>query len=876
MTHDLRSLAGLALFFFVAAGLALAPPNADAQTKTGSLTFVVTDTDGEPMSDVAITLEGEKIAGFQLRETNAAGRAFFSFLPPGVYLAEFTSSGYLPIRVDVQVGLGSALVERVTLSKGEMVETMTVRGQAPLDATDSGVNYTYDSETLANLQIGSGNRSYQSVLQQAAGVGGGSNPAVHGATLGENRYLIDGVDTTDPVTGTFGQNVNFDAMEAVEFQTGAWQAEYGQATGGIVNLVTKSGGNEFSGTFDVRYSDNGLVDSSALTLPDGSDVFDNSLDSKFRNIDLTFGGPIAKDKVWFFVAASDILSERQPPGGAAVRSYEGEFYLAKLTFQPNQNHRIAVQYTSDPAEISNVNSGTGVDSSAHYKQEQGSDFFTATYWGRLTDAWTMSIQAGYYESELNAFPQNDSGNPSRVNLINGYLSGNYVDAQFSDRIRTQIAASAEYRTQSERWHQIKFGFDFQDTSFEFNREQPGGAEEYVLGFDPADPYGTLEDPIRIDRLDPAPRSSNDATIFSAYIQDSWHVNDRLTLNYGVRWDQTKMTNDVGDEIAGFDLIQPRLGGTLDLTGDSRNLLTVHFGRFMDPGILAIANLVNENSDTTYIDLNEAVYGIDCNGSGAFEDMIVEDCFVFGGGGSQTDPDLKAMYVDEATIGYKRAIGDKQTFGARYIWRQTEDIIEDIEFPVDSGLYYSTNLPELIRRYNGVEFDYAFHGKRWHVMANYTLSWTKGNVEYTQHAGSDFDIFPDHYENRYGYLSTDRRHRVKIHGWVDLPRNFQIAWDYFYGSGLTYERLDTDTPIYGSIYVDPRGSNRLPSVQNLDVEARKSWHPGAGVELTLIASIENLLKENEVTSVNQTDGPSWAQPTGYQSPREYEFGFRVTW
>ena len=878
MNTHARPMAGLVVCLALVTGLLVTAQSAFAQQKTGNLTFVVTDTDGEPVGDVAITLEGEKIQGFQLRETNASGRAFFSFLPPGSYLAEFTASGYLPIRVDVAVGLGSNLVERITLTKGEMVETMTVRGQAPLDATDSGINYTYDAETLENLQIGSGNRSYQSVLQQAAGVGGGANPSVHGATLGENRYLIDGVDTTDPVTGTFGQNVNFDAMEAVEFKTGGFQAEFGQATGGIVNLVTKSGGNEFSGSVDLRYHDNDFVESSELTLPSGSKAFDNDLPTEYRNIDVTLGGPIAKDKVWFFLAFSDILSERQPAGGEAARSYEGNFYLAKLTFQPNQDHRIAIQYTSDPADISNVNSGTGVRADAHYHQEQGADFFTATYWGRLSDAWSMSIQAGLYDSTLNAYSQNDSGLPSRVNLDNGYLSQNYLDAQYSDRKRTQLAASAEYRTASERWHQIKFGFDYQDTSFKFNREQPGGATEYVLFTDTmTDPYGESTGILAYrTRLNPAPRASNDGETLSIYVQDSWHASDRLTLDYGLRWDRTTLQNDVGDEIASFDLLQPRIGGTIDLSGDSRNLLTFHLGRFMDPGILAIANLVNQNADETIYDIREDLFGIDCNGNGMLDPVVVDDCLVFGGGGSRTDPNLRAMYVDEATLGYKRAIGDTMTFGARYVYRQTEDIIEDIEDPPGSGLYYSTNLDELIRRYHGIEFDFAFNNKRWHVFANYTVSWTKGNVEYTQNAGSDFDIFPDHYVNRYGWLSTDRRHRVKVHGWVDLPKKFQIAWDYFFGSGLPYERLDTASPPYGAIYLDPRGSHRLPSVQQLDVEVRKSWNPGADVEITLIGSIENLFKENEITAVNETDGIHWGETTAFQSPREYELGLRVTW
>jgi outer membrane receptor protein involved in Fe transport len=882
MKTTLRLLAGRILTSAVAGGLLLGTcSSALAQQKTGSITFVVTDVSEEPLADVAITLEGEKIPGFQLRETNAAGRAHFSFLPPGAYTAEFTATGYMSIRLDAVVGLGATLVERVTLSRGTMEETMTVRAQAPLDASDTGINYTYDEQTLESMQVGSCDRSYQSILQQAAGVGGGANPAVHGATLGENRYLIDGVDTTDPVTGTFGMNMNYDAIEAVEFKTGGFQAEFGQATGGIINVITKSGGNEFSGSFDLRYNDNGMQDSSSF--------FDNSAPAKFRNIDLTLGGPIVKDKVWFFLAASDTVSDQVPAGATATRSYEGEYYLAKLRFQPNQDHRIEVLWQNDPAEISNANAGTGVAEEAHRFQEQGSDIYTATYWGRLSEAWEMSAQAGYYDSELNSFSQTDTGLPGRINDANGYLSNNYIDEQFSERKRTQFGASATYRTSSERWHEIKFGIDVQDTEFSFNRGQPGGSTEHV--FDPSSDFGKDADPYRIDVLNPAPRGTNEGMVTSVFIQDTWHASDRVTIDYGLRWDQTKLDNDVGDEVASFDLFQPRLGATIDLTGKSRTLLTFHLGRFMDPGILAIANAVNENGDSTDIYLDPRAFGLApedgaliCGPSfdldRTFNDLPY--CTSFGGpSGSAVDPDLNAMYVDEATIGVKHAFLDNLTFGARYVYRQTDNIIEDIL--LDDGHYLITNLDELTRRYHGIEFDMAFNSKRWHVFANYTIAWAKGNIEYTQHLGTDYDIFPDHYVNRYGYLSTDRRHSLKVHGWVELPKKFEVAWDFFYGSGAPYERVDQLNPLYGEIFLDPRGSSRLPSVTNLDVEGRKHWDWGSA-RITLIASINNLLKGNSVTARNRVDGnpdddtdnAPFGDPTAYQATRDYEVGLRVTW
>src|SRR5262249_131086 len=151
----------------------------------------------------------------------------------------------------------------------------------------------YGPEYLQQVSIGSNGRDYLSVIANSAGTGpgDGANPTVRGSTLGGNVYLIDGVDSTDPVTATFGPNFVYNAIQEIQFQTGGFNAEFGRATGGIANVVTKSGGNAFSASFDGRYRDENFYSSGDHFDPDDFDI-------KHEVYEATFGGPIVKDKLW--------------------------------------------------------------------------------------------------------------------------------------------------------------------------------------------------------------------------------------------------------------------------------------------------------------------------------------------------------------------------------------------------------------------------------------------------------------------------------------------------------------------------------------------------------------------------------------------------
>ena len=168
--------------------------------------------------------------------------------------------------------------------------------------------------------------------------------SVFGGSTSDNSYLIDGLNTTDPTTGTFGTNFNFDAIQEMNFQTGGFEAEFGQATGGIVNLVTKSGGNEFSGSLDIRYRDQNMTEN--------GDHYDrDEQESLYQSISGTFGGPILRDKLWFFASLEKVDTSRQDQGVDFPREFDGWNYIGKLTWQISDANRAVLKYSGAPADV---------------------------------------------------------------------------------------------------------------------------------------------------------------------------------------------------------------------------------------------------------------------------------------------------------------------------------------------------------------------------------------------------------------------------------------------------------------------------------------------------------------------------------------------
>lgn len=264
--------------------LALACFGASAQeTTSGSLTGQVFDTQGAPVPGATVTLTSEQ--GPKTFVTDANGRFFAPYLTPGKYNVRVELSGFAPVeQKNIVVSLGQRVeVHGLTLKVGGLQETVEVSGVSPIDTSSTTAGAVLDSETLRKIPVG---RNFTDTLYLVAGVSdsgrvGSANPSVGGATGLENNYVVDGVNITNTgygavgsysiVFGSLGSGVTTDFIKETQVKTAGFEAEYGQATGGVVNVVTQSGTNSFHGSVFGYMRPDALSSSwKQLTTPDGT------------------------------------------------------------------------------------------------------------------------------------------------------------------------------------------------------------------------------------------------------------------------------------------------------------------------------------------------------------------------------------------------------------------------------------------------------------------------------------------------------------------------------------------------------------------------------------------------------------------------------
>ena len=355
--------------------------------------------------------------------------------------------GLLQERAEVKVWLGGATALTIVMPQGRFTEEITVVSETPvIDPVQSNLEQVFDRDYLDRAAIGSSGRSYVSVLFQAAGadpVGNSANPSVFGSTTGENAYYIDGVDTTDPATSTFGVGLDFDAIQEIQIQTAGYEAEYGRAIGGMVNLVTRSGGNQFSGTLDARYRDDAFYES--------GDHFDSSeLDNEYTAPGITLGGPIVRDRLWFFAAYEHRRITDTPVGSPTTRKAAFELPLAKLSWQIDPSWRLVAKYSASPNQHDNASASAYVAPEATQQIEWGGPQASVELAAILSDRLLWSTVGGIQRTKLDAGPQNgDISTPGHYNVstgesyINHWGQAKVTSSGFSNSIPLLLGKSAK-------------------------------------------------------------------------------------------------------------------------------------------------------------------------------------------------------------------------------------------------------------------------------------------------------------------------------------------------------------------------------------------------------------------------------------------------
>ncbi len=881
-----------------------------AQTTNGRIIGTVTDEGGQGLAKVTITISSAaQIGGIQTRLTDDDGSFQFISLHPGEYTVTANLSGYVSQeRQEVKVDLGGAASLLIAMPQARFESEIEVVADTPaVDPTQVNTEQVYDRKYLQQSAVGTRNRDYLVVVGQTAGVTGSDNPNVFGSTESENAYYIDGQDTTDPVTATWGTLYNYDAIEEVEIQTSGFEAEYGRATGGFINVVTKSGGNQFSGTLDIRYRDDSFQES-------GEHYDASTLDSSFQDTSATLGGPILRDRLWFFGAYEYVKSERTPSGSPTTRDFEGQNYNLKLTWQAGSSWRLFAKASGDPAEIQNDNADQFVAAEATSFQKQGSDLYTFELNGVLSDSLMWNTVIGAYRSMLDVTPMSgDLETPSHYDYGTFLTTNNYPNQQYSKRNRDDLATDLTWFVGDLAGsHELKFGLQYSGTEFpgaSCSTGTTGGAcTPGSVGYSYEDFYFL---PYIMWEASTVGQQSYQGTLYTAYLQDSWRVVPNLTLKVGLRYDQVSYDNNANRQIADMNELQPRIGVAWDITNDAKNVVRGNWGRFMHPSALSLPYVLRAGLEPSYRWYSCATnLGVssaeECEAFAGFlgfgyrpDDPDAMDPFgwvlppweIYGLGETLVQSDLRPTYADTLSLSYEREVGRRASLELTYVDKKTRDIFEDTcsgNYPVPSEgaecfEYLLGNLPGLARDYEGFILKYETRSFDWlTLLASYTYSKSKGNLEASQGNDPAFDVYPWHFDNRYGYLSDHRLQRFKLNGFFSIKGDWTIGFDGFWSSAFTWEPqvnpgIDPEVP-YDVYYAEPRGSREAFDAYNLDLQLAKGFRVGNTVRLVLIGSVYNTFSTEYGTNVcNQVGGCGdyeLGDATSWREPRSYELGFRL--
>jgi outer membrane receptor protein involved in Fe transport len=353
MGDRIRRMAMIAL-------LSLGAGSVWAQSQGGSLQGKVTDAGGQPVAGAVLQVSGPALQGFQGSSTDVEGQYVFPFLPVGTdYAVSVEAPGFGKVlRKGIEIRLGVTTSLGFTLSKGQT--EIVVTAAAPIiDVKKTEVGANLSDKMISTIPLGRDAAGIAFLAPGAVSSGLANTPSISGASGPENSYTVNGVDVTSSLAGLNVVALNFDFIEATEVKTGGLDSEYGAFTGGTVNSITKSGGNEFHGGLFAYYFDDGLgAQENRLENPS---LVDYRKSFKQYDVGGSLGGYFVKDKLWFFAAydynktdvaytangtdANVFLNGRPSGSWAAPTGYKNTdknpMYALKLTWNVSPSHKLA-------------------------------------------------------------------------------------------------------------------------------------------------------------------------------------------------------------------------------------------------------------------------------------------------------------------------------------------------------------------------------------------------------------------------------------------------------------------------------------------------------------------------------------------------------
>ncbi|MBI5442423.1 MAG: TonB-dependent receptor, partial [Deltaproteobacteria bacterium] len=792
---------------------------------TGTLNGKVSETEGLPLPGVSVTAKSPALQGSRTAVTNVNGDFTVPNLPPGEYVVTFVMSGFQSVTRNVKVSSGQVIPMNAKLSISSVAAEATVVAQSETVSQTSQATTTYSADVMDKLPVA---RTILASVVLTAGVnqnGPAGNITISGGQSFDNVFTVNGVNIQDNVRGTPTNLFIEDAIQETTTMTSGVTAEYGRFTGGVINAVTKQGGNSFSGSF--RATLNNDANKAQTPIPTTYN------DTVVPTYEATIGGPIWKDRVWFFGAGRYVEQETSgstarinPPAGSGTtisipQTNMNERIEGKLTLTPFQNHTLTGSYTWTTTESANYYFPNLpiLDLRQTYDRETPSDLLSINYNGVITS--NFFIEAQYSEKKFE-FVNSGGTDTSLIGgtavsvLDQGYgmmwspVFCGVCSPETRDNNDFLIKGTYFASSPSLGSHSIAFGYqNFAQQRLSNNYQSgsnwwmyPSSVIQEGANLFPvidANSYMTYQ-PI------PVLSQGSDLKTQSIFINDSWKLGNKLSFNVGVRWDKNDATDSAGNVVADDSQFSPRLSATYDLTGDGKFRMSASYARYVGQIQETVAgsgaspagapssyyyywtgqeyNTGATRTDTETI-LRAMFAHLGVTGLNQFPTTQSPDGVVIRGLTLQIVDPLKSPNADEYALGFGGTLGSNLVYRFDAVRREYNDFYmtkrdTTTGFVTDSegnrynlGVYVNSNVPE--RNYTGLNTSLAYRTGPLSVGGNWTWSHMLGTFVGEGAGGgpatSGLLNYPEYQQEAWvaprGSLSQDQRHRVRLYGSYDL-------------------------------------------------------------------------------------------------------------
>jgi hypothetical protein len=916
--------------------------------ETGAITGKVSDEQGNALPGASLTLNGPSLMGARTALSDGNGIFRFPALPPGTYSVKAELAGFgTVVQDDIRLTTTVTLTLALTLKPAAVSEEITVIAKSPtvdVKSTETA-SVTLSNEILRNIP----NSQFSvDLVNLAPGV---NDDIAYGAAYGRGvSWQLDGVGVGDPDYGTAWVFVDYNIIEEAKVMGIGLPAEYGNFTGVIFNIVTKSGGNDFSGHFEADFQGNKARDAANLkgTFPGGSfwgtennGAYVNDWPAvtspleKLFDINGHLGGPIVKDKLWFFGGAQWYRSQDWVTGFPYAQDYKQPRLFFKLSSQltAKTNASAAVEWDNYNGTYRGAGARVMPDATRDQIDPEIVLNFNLTH--ILSPKTFFDFKAAYFNGYYNLEPRT-----GRNVAMHYFLDDNpdipgdqahwryYNWGSYAEHPRARVQLNASLTTYADDFlkgsHEFKFGVEFEHSRVKNVFSYTGANhmryyDYWEYGYNgnySAYQYEGYNSRTRITRLE-------------GFAQDSWQVTKRLNLSLGVRYSQNwgKIAELSGTQYSA-SRIAPRLGFTLDVLGDKTTLLKAHYGEFTDGMYASFLDRLSP----TFSDWILLYW--DPENSEWYESYRIKH------GTWVIDPDIQHPYMRQFTIGLERELFKDTSVSLTYINRsyhnfvtcynalatyepltrsieywdpdQNQMVTKDITLynltSGDAAEWHITNIEKIkdryadslgltlnpYRKYWGLEFLFNKRfSNKWQLIASYVYSKATGTLDNTS-ASDDLGwntwYDPNYWINADGHLTGDPTHMIKVQGTYILP--FDISFNaYFHaitGDAWT-ERLRSGRWLdQGRVTfnVEPAGTYHYPMAKSLDIRLEKTFTLSK-YHLGVILDVFNVFNDNSIndwgTRINYdwyADDPTYAPSTqghdlyGLVLPRRARVGLRL--